>query len=64
MFVAGNFDYPSPEWDSISNTAKQFIRLLLQVNPARRPTAREALGHPWFQEAKVRGFRKTVCLSV
>lgn len=25
-----------------------FLRTLLEVNPLRRPTAREALDHPWL----------------
>lgn len=48
----GEFDFPSPDWDDISASAKQFIRRLLQVDPSKRPTAREALEHPWFAEAK------------
>ena len=25
-----------------------FLKYLLEINPARRPTAREALQHPWL----------------
>lgn len=28
-----------------------FLKFLLQINPKRRPTAREALEHPWFSHA-------------
>ncbi|XP_073283147.1 uncharacterized protein [Primulina huaijiensis] len=28
-----------------------FLKFLLQINPKRRPTAREALKHPWFSHA-------------
>lgn len=32
----GRFDFPSPEWDTISETAKQFVRYLLQKDPESR----------------------------
>lgn len=32
----GRFDFPSPEWDDISSTAKEFVRYLLQKNPRER----------------------------
>eukprot|EP00607_Mallomonas_marina_P009108 CAMPEP_0182422596 /NCGR_PEP_ID=MMETSP1167-20130531/8317_1 /TAXON_ID=2988 /ORGANISM="Mallomonas Sp, Strain CCMP3275" /LENGTH=532 /DNA_ID=CAMNT_0024600777 /DNA_START=211 /DNA_END=1809 /DNA_ORIENTATION=- len=41
-------DFPSPDWDAISNEAKALIRCMLQKNPQARPTARTALEHPWF----------------
>jgi len=44
----GVFDFPSPDWDSISDEAKDLICLLLKLNPNERPTASQALEHPWF----------------
>ena len=41
-------DFPSPEWDDVSDSAKEFITLLLQRDPDRRPTASEALKHEWI----------------
>jgi calcium-dependent protein kinase len=32
----GRFDFPSPEWDTISDTAKQFVRFMLQKDPEIR----------------------------
>lgn len=40
-------DFPSPEWDDISDPAKDFVRFLLRRNPDERPTASEAMKHPW-----------------
>ncbi len=34
----GVFEFRSPEWDPISDLAKDFIRSLLQKDPAKRPT--------------------------
>jgi tRNA A-37 threonylcarbamoyl transferase component Bud32 len=45
------FDFPSPEWDDISSSAKDFIRKLLVVNPAERLSAEQALKHPWILES-------------
>ena len=33
---AGKFDFPSPEWDSISDAAKDFVCYLLDMNPSTR----------------------------
>jgi len=44
------FDYPSPEWDDVSATAKDFVSKLLVVNPADRLSAEQALLHPWIIE--------------
>ncbi|CAE7431579.1 CPK2, partial [Symbiodinium microadriaticum] len=44
----GEFDFPSPDWDDISTQAKHFIRACLKIDASKRPTAREALEHPWF----------------
>ena len=42
------FNFPSPEWDEISDQAKTLIQTLLSKNPKNRPTAAEALNHEWF----------------
>lgn len=44
----GKFDFPSPEWDDISDTAKDFVCFLLQSNAHLRPTALEAMEHSWI----------------
>lgn len=44
----GRFDFPSPEWDTISDTAKQFVRFMLQKDPESRPTAAQAMEHKWI----------------
>jgi len=44
------FDFPSPEWDDVSATAKDFVSKLLVVNPADRLSAEQAQTHPWIVE--------------
>ncbi|GKY99080.1 hypothetical protein MPSEU_000863700 [Mayamaea pseudoterrestris] len=46
----GRFDFPSPEWDEISESAKAFVVEMLQKDPNKRPTAAEALQHQWLME--------------
>ena len=46
----GRFDFPSPEWDDISQSAKDFVIALLKKNPKDRPTAATALQHTWLVE--------------
>ncbi|XP_029193916.1 calcium/calmodulin-dependent protein kinase type II subunit delta-like isoform X2 [Acropora muricata] len=45
---AGAYDYPSPEWDTVTDEAKELINTLLSVDQSRRITASEALKHPWI----------------
>ncbi|GAB0100310.1 Calcium/calmodulin-dependent protein kinase [Sergentomyia squamirostris] len=45
---AGAYDYPSPEWDTVTPDAKNLINQMLTVNPHKRITASEALKHPWI----------------
>ncbi|XP_048513359.1 calcium/calmodulin-dependent protein kinase type II alpha chain isoform X18 [Athalia rosae] len=45
---AGAYDYPSPEWDTVTPDAKNLINQMLTVNPSKRITASDALKHPWI----------------
>ncbi|XP_026524517.1 calcium/calmodulin-dependent protein kinase type II subunit delta isoform X7 [Notechis scutatus] len=45
---AGAYDFPSPEWDTVTPEAKDLINKMLTINPAKRINASEALKHPWI----------------
>ncbi|XP_057198454.1 calcium/calmodulin-dependent protein kinase type II subunit delta isoform X6 [Triplophysa rosa] len=44
---AGAYDFPSPEWDTVTPEAKNLINQMLTINPAKRITSDQALKHPW-----------------
>ncbi|XP_073478257.1 calcium/calmodulin-dependent protein kinase type II subunit beta isoform X31 [Aquarana catesbeiana] len=44
---AGAYDFPSPEWDTVTPEAKNLINQMLTINPGKRISAHEALKHPW-----------------
>ena len=48
MIKAGDYDFPSPYWDDISEAAKELIGELLQVDPKKRMSPDELLKHPWI----------------
>uniref|UniRef100_A0A6Q2WRB4 calcium/calmodulin-dependent protein kinase n=1 Tax=Esox lucius TaxID=8010 RepID=A0A6Q2WRB4_ESOLU len=51
---AGAYDFPSPEWDTVTPEAKDLINKMLTINPVKRVTATDALKHPWiFQRSTV-----------
>ncbi|CAF3336405.1 unnamed protein product [Rotaria socialis] len=53
---AGAYDYPSPEWDTVTSEAKRLIDSMLNINPSRRISATDALKHPWIcQRERVAG---------
>lgn len=47
--MEGRYSFYSPEWDDISDTAKDLIKGLLVVDPDERLTAAEALAHPFLK---------------
>lgn len=47
----GKFTFAHSEFDQVSEQAKNFIKRLLVLNPAERPTAQEALQDPWILTA-------------
>jgi len=48
QILKGEFEFDSPYWDDISDSAKDFIRQLMMVDVDRRFTCKQALGHPWI----------------
>jgi len=49
QIALGYVTFQQPEWKTISNEAKIFIKKLLQVNPVTRYSARQALDDPWIK---------------
>ncbi|VDO10088.1 unnamed protein product [Rodentolepis nana] len=45
-----HYEFDSPYWDDISESAKDFIRCLLQKDPAKRASCTQALAHPWIAQ--------------
>lgn len=45
--LLGEFEFDSPYWDEISDSAKDFIRMLMCVDTDKRFTCSQALQHPW-----------------
>ncbi len=39
-------------WANVSETAKDFVRECLTIDPTSRPTAEEALNHKWLADAE------------
>ncbi|XP_011376945.2 phosphorylase b kinase gamma catalytic chain, liver/testis isoform isoform X4 [Pteropus vampyrus] len=52
MIMEGQYQFSSPEWDDRSNTVKDLISRLLQVDPEERLTAEQALQHPFFERCE------------
>ncbi|KAK0075429.1 hypothetical protein PV326_011601, partial [Microctonus aethiopoides] len=48
QILKGEFEFDSPYWDDISDSAKDFIHKLMCVNVDERYTCKQALAHPWI----------------
>mmetsp|Transcript_7682 Transcript_7682/g.11629 ORF Transcript_7682/g.11629 Transcript_7682/m.11629 type:complete len:354 (+) Transcript_7682:922-1983(+) len=44
----GEYDFPSPYWDQISDAAKDLINRFLTIDPQKRITTQQALEHEWI----------------
>jgi calcium/calmodulin-dependent protein kinase I len=45
----GKYEFDSPAWDPISDSAKDFVSKLLHTHASIRMSAKEAWKHPWIQ---------------
>lgn len=50
--MSGKFTFHSPDWDEVTDTAKDLITKLLAVDPQKRLSAQQALLHPFFQTVR------------
>ncbi|XP_028804802.1 calcium-dependent protein kinase 1-like [Neltuma alba] len=48
--LRGHIDFASEPWPSISSSAKDLIKKMLQSNPKERLSTVEVLNHPWMRE--------------
>ncbi|XP_074106748.1 calcium/calmodulin-dependent protein kinase I isoform X1 [Cotesia typhae] len=48
QILKGEFEFDSPYWDDISDSAKDFIHKLMCVKVEDRYTCKQALAHPWI----------------
>ncbi|XP_037337097.2 calcium/calmodulin-dependent protein kinase IGb isoform X1 [Pungitius pungitius] len=46
--MKAQYEFDSPFWDEISESAKDFIRNMMQKNPSMRLSTDAALRHPWI----------------
>ncbi|XP_031624983.1 calcium/calmodulin-dependent protein kinase type 1 isoform X2 [Contarinia nasturtii] len=62
QILKGEFEFDSPYWDEISDSAKDFIQNLMCVNVDKRYTCKQALAHPWISgnEASDKNIHGTV----
>jgi len=59
--LTDKLDFTKPCWNGISDAAKDFVKLLLSRDINSRPTALEALKHPWLSldaDAAAEGSRR------
>ncbi|XP_036407073.1 serine/threonine-protein kinase DCLK2-like isoform X1 [Megalops cyprinoides] len=50
QILVGRLEFPSPYWDNITDSAKELIGRMLQVNVEARYTAEDVLSHPWVTD--------------
>lgn len=48
--LQGSFTLDEPEWDEVSDPAKDLVKKLLTYNPVNRISAIDAMNHPWISQ--------------
>lgn len=49
----GQYEFPDPEWDEVSDEAKELIIQLLKTDPNERMTITQFMNHPWISQSMV-----------
>jgi calcium-dependent protein kinase len=50
--LKGDFKFKGRAWDSVTDEAIEFIQYMLTHDPVDRPTAEQALQHPWLHNSR------------
>ncbi|XP_004571481.1 calcium/calmodulin-dependent protein kinase type 1D [Maylandia zebra] len=61
--MRAEYAFHSPFWDDISESAKEFIKNMMEKNPTKRFTTEQALRHPWIvgDTARDQDIYQSVC---
>ncbi|XP_010879226.1 calcium/calmodulin-dependent protein kinase IGa isoform X1 [Esox lucius] len=64
--MRADYAFHSPFWDNISESAKDFIRNMMQKHPHKRFTTEQALRHPWIigKTARDQDIYETVSMQI
>ncbi|XP_037535063.1 caM kinase-like vesicle-associated protein [Nematolebias whitei] len=64
--LAGDYEFDSPYWDEISDSAKNLVARLMEVDQDQRLTAQEAINHEWISggAASDKNIKEHVCAQI
>ena len=67
--VNDNVKFNFYKWKNISNNAKDFVRICLNKNASKRPSASEALKYPWFNNVlkethNINNIKKEIMINI
>lgn len=59
----GVYSLAREEFKDVSNDAKDLIKKMLEYQPEKRISAKQAILHPWFQNAMKKSEKESIALS-
>uniref|UniRef100_A0AAR2K5M8 CaM kinase-like vesicle-associated protein n=1 Tax=Pygocentrus nattereri TaxID=42514 RepID=A0AAR2K5M8_PYGNA len=64
--LSGDYEFDSPYWDDISDSAKSLVASLMEVDQHQRLTAQEAINHEWISgnAASDKNIKDGVCAQI
>uniref|UniRef100_A0A6Q2WXI0 CaM kinase-like vesicle-associated protein n=1 Tax=Esox lucius TaxID=8010 RepID=A0A6Q2WXI0_ESOLU len=64
--LAGDYEFDSPYWDDISESAKSLVSRMMEVDQEQRLTAQEAINHEWISgnAASNKNIKENVCAQI
>ncbi|XP_051568453.1 caM kinase-like vesicle-associated protein isoform X2 [Myxocyprinus asiaticus] len=64
--LSGDYEFDSPYWDDISDSAKSLVACLMEVDTDQRLTAQEAINHEWISgnAASDKNIKDGVCAQI
>ncbi|KAI4893866.1 hypothetical protein NFI96_015019 [Prochilodus magdalenae] len=64
--LSGDYEFDSPYWDDISDSAKSLVASLMEVDQDQRLTAQEAINHEWISgnAASDKNIKDGVCAQI